>query len=190
MAAVGTPSLDRNFVARDFHLKSVDGSLYNLKSFEGCSALLIMFICNHCPYVKAIIGRLVTDTRELMDNFKVGVVGIMPNDTSAYPEDSYGNMIGFAAEHDMRFPYLIDETQSTARDYGAVCTPDFFCFNRQLQLRYRGRFDATRESVSSDTRSELFEAVKMVSSSGEGPDIQKPSIGCSIKWRCVGNVQD
>lgn len=190
MAAVGTPSLDKSFVARDFHLKSVRGDFYNLKSFEGCCALLVMFICNHCPYVKAIIERLVADVRALQDSLDVGIVGIMPNDTEAYPEDSLENMVSFAAEHGIPFPYLIDETQNTARDYGAVCTPDFFCFNKELQLRYRGRFAEMHNGAPVDGSSELFGAVKMIAHTGEGPEIQKPSIGCSIKWRSAGDLHN
>ncbi|EOA62739.1 thioredoxin family protein [Anaplasma phagocytophilum] len=188
MAAVSTPTLDEKFVARDFSLRSVDGNFYGLDALKGGAALLIMFLCNHCPYVKAIIKRLVVDVKELMEKHDVRAVAIMPNDTVAYPEDSYDKMVSFAAEHGFPFHYLIDETQDVTRSYGAVCTPDFFCFNRDLRLCYRGRFDDQKAVEGALGASELYEAVKFIATTGGVPENQKPSIGCSIKWRCVDDI--
>ncbi|MFV9838463.1 MAG: thioredoxin family protein [Aaplasma endosymbiont of Hyalomma asiaticum] len=190
MAAASTPPLDRDFVAQDFLLKSVDGSSRRLSDFCGGTALLVMFICNHCPYVKSILTRLVAHVSELMNSYGVKAVAIMPNDTEVYKEDSFANMIEFARQHKFPFQYLIDESQNVARGYGAVCTPDFFCFDSNLRLRYRGRFDPLTDSENEDKdkTSELFEAVKMIATTGEGPEIQRPSIGCSVKWRCVDSV--
>ena len=190
VAAASTPPLDRSFVAQDFLLKSVDGGSRRLSDFSGGAALLVMFICNHCPYVKSILSRLVAHVSELVDAYGVKAVAIMPNDTETYKEDSFDNMVEFARKHKFSFPYLIDESQSVARSYGAVCTPDFFCFDRNLRLRYRGRFDPLNSSDSEDNgrTSELFEAVKLIVATGEGPEIQFPSIGCSVKWRCEDSV--
>jgi hypothetical protein len=141
-----------------------------------------MFICNHCPYVKAVQPLLVRDTRELLDH-GIGSVAIMPNDTSAYPEDSLENMKKVASELGYPFPYLIDESQETARAYGAVCTPDFFGYNRDLELQYRGRLDDTTPSHSSpNPPRDLFEAMKQIAATGKGPEEQIASMGCSIKW--------
>ena len=189
MAAASTPPLDRDFVAQDFFLRSIDGGFNKLSDFCGGKALLVMFICNHCPYVKAIITRLVAHVSELISSCGVEAVSIMPNDTEAYPEDSFDSMVKFAREHKFPFKYLMDESQDVARSYGAVCTPDFFCFDKSLRLRYRGRFDPLNSEKEDITKpSELFEAVKMVATTGEGPITQMPSIGCSIKWRCIDNV--
>ncbi|AAV87130.1 alkyl hydroperoxide reductase [Anaplasma marginale str. Dawn] len=185
MAAVVTPTLDAGFTARDFRLKATDGGYYGLDNFRGSSALLVMFICNHCPYVKALIKHLVREVKLLMADCGVGAVAIMPNDTDAYPEDSYDKMAALAQSLAFPFPYVIDEGQSVAKSYGAVCTPDFFCFNRELQLCYRGRFDDPNKDwgLCPDDRSELFEAVRFVAETGKVPGDQVPSIGCSIKWR-------
>jgi hypothetical protein len=142
-----------------------------------------MFICNHCPYVKAIRDRLVRDTRELMA-LGVGCVAIMSNDPSDYPEDSFENMQRVAAQFDFPFPYLLDATQAVAKAYGAVGTPDFFGYNADLGLQYRGRLDASRkEAAPGDARRDLFEAMSTVAATGQGPQDQIPSMGCSIKWR-------
>jgi hypothetical protein len=142
-----------------------------------------MFICNHCPYVKAVRERLVRDTRELM-SLGVGCVAIMANDPADYPEDSFENMKAVALEYDFPFPYLVDESQEVAKTFGAVCTPDFFGYNRALELQYRGRLDESRkETAPADVRRDLFEAMKQVADTGQGPEHQIPSIGCSIKWR-------
>ncbi|MGN7678387.1 MAG: thioredoxin family protein [Anaplasma sp.] len=185
MAAVVTPELDAGFVAPGFRLKSTDGGYCSLESFRDRSAMLIMFICNHCPYVKAIIERLVRDVKELTESYNVGAVAIMPNDTDAYPEDSYDKMVALSKRLDFPFPYLIDESQSVAKSYGAVCTPDFFCFNKDMKLCYRGRFDDPQkgEKEQHDARSELYEAVKFIAETGGIPETQVSSMGCSIKWR-------
>jgi len=141
-----------------------------------------MFICNHCPYVQAIRDRIVRDLKELKA-MGMNAVAIMSNDTNDYPEDSFENMKRVAAEFDFPFPYLLDETQEVAKAYGAVCTPDFFGYNADLKLQYRGRFDESRkESAAEDVRRDLFEAMKQVAETGKGPEDQIPSMGCSIKW--------
>ncbi|AHC38935.1 thioredoxin family protein [Ehrlichia muris] len=185
MVALNTPPVNKKFIARDFLLKSIDGNLYNLDSCHKGSGLLIMFICNHCPYVKTIISNLVYDVNVLKNNYNIYSVAIMPNDTTTYPEDSYENMIKFAQEYSIDFPYLIDENQVIARSYGAVCTPDFFGFNDKLELCYRGRFDASgRNQVNSKQEDrDLFNAMKFIAQTGKSPENQKPSIGCSIKWK-------
>ncbi|MGN7618925.1 MAG: thioredoxin family protein [Ehrlichia sp.] len=186
MVALNTPTINKGFIAVDFLLKSVDGKLYSLDDCHKGSGLLVMFICNHCPYVKAIIKNLIYDVETLKNNYDIHTVAIMPNDTVSYPEDSYHNMVKFAQEHNMSFPYLIDEDQVTAKNYGAVCTPDFFGFNRKLELCYRGRFDASGRMSQENTKQEdrdLFSAMKFISKTGTAPDNQKPSIGCSIKWK-------
>jgi len=145
--------------------------------------LLVMFICNHCPYVKAVRERLVRDTRELLD-YGIKSVAIMSNDPDQYEEDSPENMRRIAREYDFPFPYLLDETQQVAKAYGAVCTPDFFGYNADLELQYRGRLDASRkETAPEDARRDLFEAMVQVARTGKGPAEQIPSMGCSIKWK-------
>ena len=164
-------------------LKATDGRVYDLDQVRGESGTLLMFICNHCPYVKAVIARLVEDCRALQAG-GIGCAAIMPNDTEAYPADSFDNMKRFAAEHRFSFPYLIDERQDVARAYGAVCTPDLFGFNRGGALQYRGRVDSAgaKPPTGGETR-ELRDAMLMVARTGEGPAEQIPSMGCSIKWR-------
>lgn len=182
--AVAQPSVvDLHFKAPDFDLLGVDGKYYSLQSFQGSSALVVMFICNHCPYVKAIRERLVQDTSELLKH-GIQSVAVMSNDAADYPEDSFENMQKVAKEFSFPFPYLYDETQEVAKAYGAVCTPDFFGFNRDLHLRFRGRLDASNKSTApNDARRELFEGMQYVANTGLAPDNQIPSIGCSIKWR-------
>ena len=142
-----------------------------------------MFICNHCPYVKAVLDRIVRDARGL-ETFGIRSVAIMSNDPTDYPEDSFAEMKRIARELDFPFPYLLDDTQAVAKAYGAVCTPDFFGYDAGLQLQYRGRLDASRkETAQPDARRELFEAMVQVANTGQGPAQQVPSIGCSIKWR-------
>jgi peroxiredoxin len=176
VCAFGTPAVD-------FELPGVDGKLWTLQQCRGEKGLLVMFICNHCPYVKAIRDRLVRDTRELMVQ-GVNSVAIMANDPTDYPEDSFDNMRRVAADANFPFPYLFDETQDVAKAYGAVCTPDFFGYNADLKLQYRGRFDASRkETAPRDVRRDLFEAMLAVARTGQGPAEQIPSIGCSIKWK-------
>ena len=183
MVAKTTPICDFGWPAPDFELPGVDGKRHGPASAAGPNGLLVMFICNHCPYVKAVIDRLIRDTRELAP-LGVGSIAIMSNDPSEYPEDGWDNMIAVARNHDFPFPYVLDETQAVAKAYGAVCTPDFFGFNNRLELQYRGRLDASgRATAAPDARRELFEAMKQIAETGQGPREQVASIGCSIKWR-------
>ena len=170
--------------APDFTLKATDNRWYRLQDIQGEKGTMIMFICNHCPYVRGVIERLVDDMTELAGS-GIGIAAIMPNDTIAYPEDSFENMKHFAARHRFGFAYLLDETQEVAREYGAVCTPDFFGYNRELNLQYRGRLDSagSMSGAAEQRRRELVEAMLQVAASGTAPAKQYPSIGCSIKWR-------
>ncbi len=184
MAAQSEP-LIAGAPAPDFALPGVDGRTWTRDQCRGPNGLLVMFICNHCPYVQAVIDRIVRDARELAP-LGIGTVAISANDVVAYPEDSFENMAAMARRHGFPFPYLYDESQQVARAYGAVCTPDFFGFNARLQLQYRGRLDASRrEPAPPDARRELFEAMKLIAATGVGPAEQWPSIGCSIKWRAA-----
>ena len=177
-----TPVCDFGWQAAGFRLPATDGRTYALSDIAGPRGTLIMFLCNHCPYVKAVIDRIVADSRELQ-GAGIGIAAIMSNDTAAYPEDSFRNMQLFAAKHNLPFPYLIDETQDVARAYQAVCTPDFFGFNAALELQYRGRLDEAGKSAGPSGRRELVEAMRQVAETGHGPAQQIPSMGCSIKWR-------
>jgi peroxiredoxin len=169
--------------AIDFALPATDGNTWTLEQCRGPRGLLVMFICNHCPFVQAIRERLVRDTLELRE-LGVHSVAIMSNDPRQYPEDSFENMREIAAQYGFPFPYLLDDTQQVARAYGAVCTPDFFGYNSDLQLQYRGRLDASgKEPAAPDARRELYEAMRQVAETGRGPREQVPGIGCSIKWR-------
>jgi peroxiredoxin len=182
MAATAHP-IARGAAAPDFALPGTDGRLWTRAQCAGPNGLLVMFICNHCPYVLAVIDRLVRDAHALQA-LGVGCVAINANDAADYPEDAPGRMPAFAAQHGFGFPYLHDATQDVARAYGAVCTPDFFGYNAALELQYRGRLDASgRQPAPPDVRRELLEAMAEVARSGLGPDEQTPSIGCSIKWR-------
>jgi peroxiredoxin len=181
--AVHTANIcDFGWKARDFALKGVDGKTYSLTAVRGSKGTLVVFICNHCPYVKASIGRIVAEANALRE-IGIGTIGIMPNDTESYAEDSFDNMKMFAAKHRFTFPYVIDETREVARTYGAQCTPDFFGFNAQDELQYRGRLDASRMTPVASARRDLFEAMKQVVETGRGPNEQISSMGCSIKWR-------
>jgi len=183
MVALETPVCDFGAVAPDFSLPGVDGRTWTLADCRGPNGLLVMFICNHCPYVQAIRDRLVRDTRELREQ-GVHSAAIMSNDPALYEEDSFDNMQAVAREFGFPFPYLMDETQQVARAYGAVCTPDFFGYNSSLELQYRGRLDASgRQPAAAGSRRELFEAMCEVARTGQGPAEQVPGIGCSIKWR-------
>jgi peroxiredoxin len=183
MVAMETPVCDFGWPAPDFALKGTDGRTYRLKDVAGDKGTLVVFMCNHCPYVKAVLDRIVRDAAELRD-YGVNTVAIMPNDTAAYPDDSFENMRALAEEKAFPFPYLIDETQETARAYNAVCTPDFYGFDADLGLQYRGRLDESRKQTAPEgARRDLFEAMKQVAETGRGPAEQIPSIGCSIKWR-------
>ncbi|NNK31845.1 MAG: thioredoxin family protein [Xanthomonadales bacterium] len=183
MVSTHTPICDFGAAAPDFSLPGVDGETWTLDACRGPNGLLVMFICNHCPYVKAINHKLVRDARDLME-IGVNSVAIMPNDFETYPDDSFENMIRVARDMDYPFPYLIDETQNVARAYGAVCTPDFFGYNAELELQYRGRLDESgRQPDIGDVRRDLYLAMKQVAETGRGPEDQVASIGCSIKWR-------
>ena len=182
MALMQTPVCDFGQAAHDFKLQGIDGKFRSLQDCRGEKGTLIMFICNHCPYVKAIQERLVRDTRELLEH-GINSVAIMSNDPVDYPEDSLENMKKIAAKFDYPFPYLIDATQEVARVYGAICTPDFFGYNNHLELQYRGRLDASRtEPAPQNSRRDLFEAMKQIAETGQGPKEQIASMGCSIKW--------
>ena len=176
------PVCNFGWKARDFDLPATDGGRYRLANVSGANGLLVMFICNHCPYVKAIRERLVRDCVELKA-FGVNAVAISANDPDDYPEDSFENMQRVARDLKFPFPYLFDETQEVAHAYEAVCTPDFFGFNRDLELQYRGRLDASKTTPVANARRDLFEAMKAVAETGRGPAEQIPSIGCSIKWK-------
>ena len=180
---IKTPICDFGQTAKNFELKSTDNEAINLNDIKGENGTLIMFICNHCPYVKAIIDDIVADCKNLKE-MGIKSLAICSNDPINYPDDSFENMIKFAKNNDFSFPYLIDETQEVAKKYGAVCTPDFFGYNEMLKLQYRGRLDATRMTeTSNDLKPELLEAMIQISQTGEGPAEQIPSVGCSIKWK-------
>ena len=182
MVSLETPVCEFGKQAIPFELPDVDGKIWTLDSCAGPRGLLVMFICNHCPYVKAILDRLVRDTHELKQS-GINSVAIMSNDPSQYEEDSPENMKKIASQYDFPFPYLIDASQNIAKAYGAVCTPDFFGYNADFGLQYRGRLDASRKETAPDSaRRELFEAMKLVAETGDGPREQVPSMGCSIKW--------
>ena len=182
MVRMETPVCDFGLPAIDFSLPGVDGKQWTLKECAGPNGLLVMFICNHCPYVKAVRERIVRDTRELRE-LGVYSVAIMSNDPEFDQEDSFENMQRVSEEFGYDFPYLMDETQQVAKAYGAVCTPDFFGYNADLKLQYRGRLDESRKEEAPDARRDLFLAMKQVAETGQGPEEQIPSIGCSIKWK-------
>jgi peroxiredoxin len=182
MVRMETPICDFGWKAPDFALPATDGITYSLKDVAGPNGLLVMFICNHCPYVKAVIDRIVRDVAELKTS-GIGTIAIMSNDATEYPEDSFDNMRLLAEKLGFPMPYVLDASQDIAKTYGAVCTPDFFGFNRNLELQYRGRLDASRkETAPADVRRDLFEAMKQVAETQQGPAEQIPSMGCSIKW--------
>ncbi|MEM7046471.1 MAG: thioredoxin family protein [Pseudomonadota bacterium] len=183
MPALQPPACDFGWRAPPFSLLSVDGKTYDLESVRGTAGTVIMFICNHCPYVQTAIDRIITDMKALQAA-DIGVAAIMSNDTDAYPQDGFEPMKAFAASNGFTFPYLLDETQEVARAYDAVCTPDFFGFDKDLGLQYRGRLDAgTPGRIDPDAPRELHDAMRQVAQTGQGPQDQMASIGCSIKWR-------
>jgi peroxiredoxin len=183
--AEATPVCDFGWKAPFFTLPGVDGKTYSLEALRGPKGTLVMFICNHCPYVKAVIDRIVRDTGELRD-LGVSTVAVCSNDATTHPDDSFDNMKIFAKQHGFTFPYLHDESQAVARAYDAACTPDFFGFNGELALQYRGRLDASRKQAAPPSvRRDLFEAMKEIAATGRGPREQIPSIGCSIKWKAA-----
>ena len=177
-----TPICDFGQAAKSFELKSTNNEIIKLNDVKGTNGTLVMFICNHCPYVKAIIKDIVEDCKNL-EKLEVKAVAISANDTINYPEDSFENMIEFAKKHQFNFPYLFDETQNVAKSYNAVCTPDFFGYNNNLELQYRGRIrelDNLKPVRAGD--SDLFIAMKQIAETGKGPETQIPSAGCAIKW--------
>ena len=180
--AATPPVCDFGAAAPHFMLADTDGQIYSLSDIRGPKGTLVMFICNHCPYVKSIADKLVTEANALRD-IGVSTVAICSNDADAYPEDGFEKMGAFARANGFPFPYLHDATQAVARAYGAVCTPDFFGFNRDLELQYRGRLDASRKETAPNARRDLFEAMKQVAATQKGPAEQIPSMGCSIKWK-------
>jgi peroxiredoxin len=181
MASINPPVCDFGWQAPDFNLPNIDGRFVSRDLVMGKNGLLVMFICNHCPYVKAILPRLIHDVSELK-MLGVNTVAIMSNDQSEYPEDSLENMQRIAREMDFPFPYLLDASQQIAKNYGAVCTPDFFGFNSNFQLQYRGRFDESRKETAPQSTRDLFYAMKLIAETGQGPREQVASVGCSIKW--------
>jgi len=182
MVRTETPVCEFGLPAPEFLLPGTDGKQYSLANLRGPNGLLVMFICNHCPYVRSIRDRIIRDVAELK-GLGIHSVAIMSNDPTDYPEDSFENMKTIATELQFPMPYLYDETQQIARRFGAVCTPDFFGYNKDLKLQYRGRLDESRKEPVPGARRDLFEAMKQVASTGHGPRDQIPSMGCSIKWK-------
>ena len=181
MVLLGSSLCDFGSKIIDFSLQNVDEKVYTLNELIGPNGTLIMFICNHCPYVKAIIPRLL-DTTQSLKKKGINSIAIMPNNTKDYPEDSFENMIKFSKLHNFNFPYLIDKTQSIAKAYGAVCTPDFFGYNKSGELNYRGRLSEMKDLKFVNDKNELLDAMLLISSTNKGPIKQFPSFGCSIKW--------
>lgn len=182
MVRMETPVCEFDLPAPDFALPDPDGRVWTRDDLAGDRGLLVMFICNHCPYVKAVLDRIVRDAADLKA-LGINSVAIMANDVNDYPEDSPDQMARVAREQGFSFPYLYDESQAVAKAYGAVCTPDFFGYNARLGLQYRGRLDESRKEAAPGARRDLFEAMKQVAETGRGPEEQIPSMGCSIKWR-------
>ena len=181
--AVSSPVCDFGAPWHDFELPGTDGQMYRLTDVVGLRGTLVMFICNHCPYVQSIIDRVVRDAREMQDA-SIGVVAISPNDVADYPRDGPDHMKALAARHGFTFPYLYDETQNVAKAYGAECTPDFFGYNARGELQYRGRSDASaRTPGPTEARRELLEAMLQIAEIGTGPENLVPSMGCLIKWK-------
>ena len=182
MVLTKTPICNFGEKPHSFELKDVSEKTYNFKDLVGEKGTLIMFICNHCPYVKAVIQNIVHDADKLK-NLNINTVAVMSNDTKNYPDDSFENMIKFSKINKFNFPYLFDETQEIAKKYGAVCTPDFFGYNGNLELQYRGRIRELKDLKPVSTgESDLFNAMKMIAETGRGPQKQIPSMGCNIKW--------
>ena len=182
MVLTKTPICNFGEKAKDFSLKSIENKQISLNDVKGENGTLVMFICNHCPYVKGIIKNLVDDVM-FLEGLGIKSVGIMSNDVKNYPDDSFENMISFSRLHEFSFPYLIDETQDVAKKYGAVCTPDFFGYNKNLELQYRGRIRELKNlKPVSEGDSDLRTAMKLVAETENGPKNQIPSMGCNIKW--------
>ena len=177
-----TPICKFGEAAKPFDLPGTDGQRYTLEDVRGRNGTLVMFICNHCPYVKAVLDRIVRDVNDLKEH-GIGVIAINANDPTAYPDDSFANMKRLAEARQLPFPYVFDESQDVARAYGAVCTPDFFGYNADLELQYRGRLDASKTTPVPGAIRELYEAMAQIAETGRGPEQQIPSMGCSIKWK-------
>ena len=183
MALLHTPTIEDHFTAPDFALKNIDGTILSFDDIKGENGTVIAFICNHCPYVKAIISRFVDDAK-ILQKKGIGVVAIMPNDTDNYPEDSFENMVKFSKQNGFIFPYLIDENQDVAKAYDAICTPDIFGFNANGELQYRGRLDSAGPKEADDnTVKELVNAMSEIAETGTTNADQFSSMGCSIKWK-------
>nr|SPS04855.1 Alkyl hydroperoxide reductase/ Thiol specific antioxidant/ Mal allergen [Candidatus Nitrotoga fabula] len=182
MVSLQPPICNFGWKAPVFDLPGVDGKRYTLENIRGKNGLLVMFICNHCPYVKSIRDRIVRDTGELL-LYGINSIAIMSNDSAEYEEDSFENMQKVARQYAFPFPYVWDETQQIAKNYGAVCTPDFFGFNAHLELQYRGRLDSSRKEAVMDAPRDLFNAMVQIAQTGKGPLEQIASMGCSIKWK-------
>lgn len=182
MSLMHTPICDFGWKAKDFSALGTDGKTYSLSNIRGANGTLVVFICNHCPYVRAIADRLSFELKALAE-IGISTVAIMSNDTSLSPGDSFENMKRFSEEHGFSFPYAIDESQDIARNYDAVCTPDFFGFNADDELQYRGRLDEPKMQLVPGATRELYDAMKLIAETGQGPKDQIASMGCSIKWR-------
>ena len=185
MVALETPICDFGWKAPEFNLIGIDNKYYSFQDIKGTNGTLVMFICNHCPYVKSVIHRIVEDVTTLKEK-GIGVIAIMSNDVNDPKygeEDSFDNMKLFSEKNNFVFPYIYDETQSVGREYNAVCTPDFFGFNANNELQYRGRLEESKMEIIPNAKKELLEAMIQVSETGSGPKDQIPSIGCSIKWK-------
>ncbi|MEW5008765.1 thioredoxin family protein [Cycloclasticus sp. 46_83_sub15_T18] len=182
MSLMHTPVCEFGLLAADFKLLGVDGQQWTRDQCMGVNGLLVMFICNHCPYVKSIQQRLVEDVA-VLQRHGIGVVAIMSNNPQDYPEDSFLNMQAVAADKNYNFPYLIDPNQGVAKAYGAICTPDFFAYNSAKQLQYRGRLDGSGMDANlHNAKRDLVDALILLAKTGKGPREQIPSMGCSIKW--------
>ena len=182
MTLTKTPICDFGKKADFFELKSIENKLISLNDIKGKNGTLIMFICNHCPYVKAVIDDIVDDCKNL-EKEEIKSVAIMSNDQKNYPEDSFENMVSFSKKYKFNFPYLVDETQKVAKTYDAVCTPDFFGYNANLELQYRGRIRELKDlKPVKNGESDLLKAMKLIAKTGKGPENQIPSMGCNIKW--------
>jgi peroxiredoxin len=182
MGTAATDGLALGSRAPDFSLPGVDGRVHSLADVAGRNGTVVMFICNHCPYVKAVVERIVRDVRDLREH-GVGAVAISSNDPVNFPEDSFDNMKRFAAANRFDFPYVFDESQDIARAYGAICTPDFFGLDGKGALRYRGRLDASRKEPLPNAPRELYDAMVAIARTGAASGVQNPSFGCSIKWK-------
>jgi peroxiredoxin len=179
------PICDFGWKAPDFTLPGTDGRDWSLDQIKGPRGTLLMFICNHCPYVQAVMDRIVRDAKDLQE-IGIGVAAISSNDANDYPQDGFANMKIEALKHGFSFPYLYDASQDVAKAYGAICTPDFFGFNANLGLQYRGRLDASGKAPAAPgVRRDLFEAMKEIAATGAGPAEQIGSMGCSIKWKAA-----